>query len=90
MADQLGEIQAIETSKTSDAIFIEFGFNLQHLNKAIVQLKLTENEELQKFQKLVIAQKESEQRALLAKAQPPEELIQEMCAEVESSNLGKP
>ena len=65
------EIQAIEMSKTSDALEEEFGFNLQHLAHASKHYNLEENEELKSFRRLVIAQKESEEKAEFERAQPP-------------------
>lgn len=55
------EIQAIEMSKTSDALLVEFGFDLSHLSRASMHYKLEDNEELKSFRKIVIAQKESEE-----------------------------
>jgi len=52
----------IEQSKTSDAIFEEFGFDLTHLTKAYKHFNLKENQELQSFQRLVQAQRESEEK----------------------------
>lgn len=52
---QQNEIAQIEMSKTSDAIFLEFGFDLSHLVRATNHFNLTENEELKSFQKIVIA-----------------------------------
>jgi hypothetical protein len=49
-------------SKTSDAILLEFGFDLSHLVRATQHFNLLENEELKSFQKIVIAQKESEEK----------------------------
>ena len=49
------EIQAIEMSKTSDALMVEFGFDLAHLAKASNHFKLEENEELKSFRKIVVA-----------------------------------
>jgi len=58
-------------SKTSDAILIEFGFDLSHLVRATQHFNLLENEELKSFQKIVIAQKESEEKQAFEKATPP-------------------
>lgn len=70
------EIQAIEMSKTSDALTVEFGFDLAHLAKASQHFKLESNEELKSFRKIVVAQKESEEKAEFEKAQPPKEVIE--------------
>ena len=75
------EIQAIEMSKTSDALMVEFGFDLAHLAKASNHFKLEENEELKSFRKIVVAQKESEEKAEFEKAQPPKEVIEKLIAE---------
>ena len=42
-------------SKTSDALMVEFGFDLAHLAKASNHFKLEENEELKSFRKIVVA-----------------------------------
>ena len=75
------EIQAIEMSKTSDALTVEFGFDLAHLAKASTHYKLEENEDLKSFRKIVVAQKESEEKAEFEKAQPPKEVIDALIAE---------
>ena len=75
------EIQAIEMSKTSDALQVEFGFDLAHLAKCSNHYKLEENEELKSFRKIVVAQKESEEKAEFEKAQPPKEVIDKLLAE---------
>lgn len=49
------EIQAVEMSKTSDALFEEFGFDLSHLTYASQHYNLDENEEIKSFRKIVIA-----------------------------------
>ena len=49
------EIQVIEMSKTSDALVVEFGFDLAHLAKASKHFELENNEELKSFRKLVVA-----------------------------------
>ena len=82
------EIQAIEISKTSDAILVEFGFDLAHLNRASKHYKLDENEELKSFRKIVIAQKESEEKAEFDRAQPSPEVIEQLVAEGKA--LGNP
>lgn len=75
------EIQAIEMSKTSDALTVEFGFDLAHLAKASQHFKLESNEELKSFRKIVVAQKESEEKAEFEKAQPPKEVIEQLIKE---------
>jgi len=75
------EIQAIEMSKTSDALTVEFGFDLAHLARASQHFKLEENEDLKSFRKIVVAQKESEEKAEFEKAQPPKEVIDKLLAE---------
>lgn len=75
-------------SKTSDAILIEFGFDLSHLVRATQHYNLTENEELKSFQKIVIAQKESEEKQAFERATPKPEIMQKLL--VESDKLGKP
>jgi len=82
------EIQAIEMSKTSDALTIEFGFDLAHLSMASRHYKLEQNEELKSFRKLVIAQKESEEKAEFDRAQPPKEVIESLVQE--GKLLGEP
>lgn len=69
------EIQAIEMSKTSDALTIEFGFDLAHLAKASKHFNLESNDELKSFRRIVIAQKESEEKAEFDRAQPPANVI---------------
>ena len=82
------EIQAIEMSKTSDALQVEFGFDLAHLAKASKHYSLENNEELKSFRKIVIAQKESEERAEFERAQPPPDVIQKI--QQEGKALGEP
>lgn len=82
------EVQAIEMSKTSDALMIEFGFDLAHLSKASRHFKMETNEELKSFRKIVIAQKESEEKAEFDAAQPPKEVIDALVAE--GKLLGEP
>ena len=62
-------------SKTSDALVVEFGFDLAHLAKASKHFELENNEELKSFRKLVVAQKESEEKKEFERAQPPPERI---------------
>jgi hypothetical protein len=62
-------------SKTSDALYLEFGFDLNYLMTAVEHFKLLENEEIINFQKIVMAQKESEDRQVFEKASPPIELL---------------
>ena len=82
------EVQAIEISKTSDALVVEFGFDLQHMVKASKHFNLEENEELKSFRKLVVAQKQSEEKAEFDRAQPPPEVIEQL--QKEGDVLGKP
>lgn len=82
------EIASIENSKTSDALTIEFGFDLTHLMKGVKELKLGEDEEIVSFQKIVLAQKQSEEQAEIEKAKPSAELMQEMIGE--AVFLGEP
>lgn len=69
------EIMDIEVNKTSDALLLEFGFDLTHLIKCSRHFKLNENKELISFQKLVATQRESEKKAEIAKAAPSKEVI---------------
>jgi hypothetical protein len=85
---QQQEIMQIEMSKTSDALMIEFGFDLSHLVRGTQHFNLTENEELKSFQRIVIAQKESEEKAAFEKATPPAETIKQLLADADQ--LGKP
>jgi len=82
------EVQAIEMSKTSDALMIEFGFDLAHLSKASRHFKMETNEELKSFRRIVIPQKESEEKAEFDRAQPPKEVIDALIAE--GKLLGEP
>lgn len=82
------EVQAIEMSKTSDALVIEYGFDLAHLAKASKHYNLEQNEELKSFRKIVIAQKESEEKAEFDRAQPPKEVVDQIIAE--GKLLGEP
>lgn len=75
-------------SKTSDALFEEFGFDLSHLTYASAHYKLEENEGIKSFRKIVIAQKEAEEKAEFDKAAPPKEVIDALCAEGKA--LGEP
>jgi len=85
---QQQEIMQIEMSKTSDALMLEFGFDLSHLVRATQHFNLTENEELKSFQRIVIAQKESEEKAAFEKATPPAETIKQLLADADT--IGKP
>ena len=82
------EIQAIEMSKTSDALVVEFGFDLAHLSKATKHYNLEANEELKSFRRLVIAQKESEEKAEFDRAQPSAETVAAL--NEEGKALGEP
>lgn len=82
------EIQAIEMSKTSDALTEEFGFDLSHLTYASQHFKLEDNEEIKSFRKIVIAQKESEEKAEFDRAMPPKEVIDALIEE--GKTLGEP
>lgn len=82
------EIQAIEMSKTSDALVVEFGFDLAHLAKSSKHYNLESNEELKSFRKIVIAQKESEEKAEFERAQPTQEVITQI--QEEGKQLGEP
>jgi len=82
------EIQAIEMSKTSDALEVEFEFNLQHLTHASKHFNLEDNEELKSFRRLVIAQKESEEKAEFDRAQPPAMIIEQVI--YDGKKLGEP
>jgi len=75
-------------SKTSDALLIEFGFDLAHLAKASKHYNLENNEELKSFRRIVIAQKESEEKAEFARAQPPKEIVEKLIEE--GKKLGDP
>ena len=68
-------------SKTSDALTVEFGFDLAHLSKASQHFKLEDNDDLKSFRKIVVAQKESEEKAEFEKAQPPKEVIDALIKE---------
>lgn len=59
----VNEIQMIEMSKTSDAIFEKFGFDLSELVRGSKHYDLENNEQINAFRKIVIAQKESEEKA---------------------------
>lgn len=68
-------------SKTSDALTVEFGFDLAHLARASQHYNLEKNDELKSFRKIVVAQKESEEKAEFEKAQPPKEVIDKLTEE---------
>ena len=61
-------------SKISDAILEKFSFDLAHLARASKHYNLENNEELKSFRRLVIAQKESEEKAEVDRARPPKEV----------------
>lgn len=82
------EIQAIEMSKTSDALMEEYGFDLTQLTYASQHFNLDQNEEIKSFRKIVIAQKESEEKAEFDKASPPKEVIDALVEE--GRVLGEP
>ena len=69
------EVQNIEMSKTSDALMVKFGFDLSHLVRLSKHFKLETNEELKSFRKIVIAQKESEEKQEFERAQPSNTVI---------------
>ena len=50
----LNEITAIETSKVSDGLEIQFNFDLSHLNKAFKHYELENSEELKSFRRAAI------------------------------------
>ena len=75
-------------SKTSDAIMVEFGFDLSLLMRAMKHHKLNENEELKSFQKIVVAQRDTEARKAIEAATPPKEQMAKLIAE--ANVLGKP
>jgi len=82
------EIMNIEMSKTSDALLLEYGFDLSHLVKCSKHFKLHENEEIKSFQRLVVAQKESEEKAEFERASPPKEVLEELLKD--GKKLGEP
>jgi len=82
------EVQAIEMSKTSDALVEEFGFDLAHLAKSSKHYQLENNHELKSFRRIVISQKESEEKAEFEKAQPPADVVAMLCEE--GSKIGEP
>lgn len=82
------EIQAIEMSKTSDALTMEFGFDLAHLAKASRHFNLENNDELKSFRRIVIAQKESEEKAEFHRAQPTKAIVSKIIEE--GKLLGEP
>jgi uncharacterized membrane-anchored protein YhcB (DUF1043 family) len=82
------EIQAIEMSKTSDALTSEFGFDLAHLAKSSRHYNLESNEELKSFRRIVIAQKESEEKSEFQRAQPTKDVVEKIVEE--GKLLGEP
>ena len=81
------ELQQVETSKTSDAMTIEFGFGLIDLLRAIEEQKLMENEKIKGFIKMYEMQRKSELDATIAKATPKPAMVQKILAEGKA--LGK-
>jgi hypothetical protein len=51
----LQEVQAIELSKTSDALIVKFGFDLPALLRGSRHYNLEKNEQLESFRRIVIA-----------------------------------
>jgi len=84
----LNEVQMIETSKTSDALLEKYGFDLSELVRGCKHYDLENNEQINSFRKIVIAQKESEERAEFERAQSPPQVIAEFVKE--GKELGKP
>ena len=82
------ELTNIEMSKTSDALMVKYGFDLSHLIRLSKHYKLEENEEVKSFRKIVIAQKESEEKAEFDRAQPPKEVVEKILKEGQA--LGQP
>lgn len=68
-------------SKISDAILTEFGFDLAHLAKASRHFDLDANKELQSFRRIVEAQQESEEQKEYERAQPPQEMLDQLVEE---------
>lgn len=85
---QQQEIAQIEMSKTSDALVIEFGFDLSHLVRGSQKYNLQDNEELKSFQKIVVAQKESEEKAAFDRATPDDATCKQLL--LDANALGKP
>jgi hypothetical protein len=75
-------------SKISDALMVKYNFDLSQLVRCSKHFKLEENEELKSFRKIVIAQKESEEKAEFDRAQPPKEVVDKIIAD--GLALGQP
>ena len=82
------EVTNIEMSKISDALVVKYGFDLSHLVRCSKHYKLEDNQELKSFRKIVIAQKESEEKQEFERAQPPKEVIDQIIKE--GMALGQP
>lgn len=84
---QIKELSQVETTKTSDAMEIEFGFNLIDLLRAVEEQKLMENEKIKGLVKMYEMQRKSEIDAKIAKATPPPEMVKKILEE--GKGLGK-
>ena len=84
---QIRELSQVETSKTSDAMMIEFGFGITDLLRAVEEQKLMEDEKLKGLIKMYEMQRKSETDAKIAKATPPPEMVKKILAEGKA--LGK-
>ena len=84
---QIKELSQVETSKTSDAMQLEFGFGLIDLLRVCEQQKLMEDEKIKGFVKMFEMQRKSEIDAKVAKATPPPEMIKKILEEGKA--LGK-
>lgn len=84
---QIKELSQVETTKTSDAMMIQFGFGLIDLLREVEEQKLMENEKIKGLVKVYEMQRKSEIDAKVAKATPPPEMVKKMLAEAKA--LGK-
>jgi len=66
---------------------IEFGFDTTHLQKLSLHFDLQNNDDIKKFNKIVQAQKDSEERTAYDKAMPSQEVIGKILEE--AGELGK-
>lgn len=82
------EIQNIELSKISDALSLKFGFDLSHYSRCFTHFKLSENKEIASYQKMILAQKQSEEKKEFAAAATPKETVEKMIKE--AKDLGEP
>ena len=86
----IGEVHAIEQTKVSDSIFLEFGFDLDHLMNAAKHHKIApDNPQLKSFAERVMNEaREANAKREFDQTKPSAEIVAEMLEE--AKQLGEP